>query len=255
MTSKHLPLAHRIALITGASSGIGQATARHFADLGAKVALVARRKDRIDALAAEINDRGGHALALAVDLTDRAAVQAAAGVIASELGRVDLVVNNAGLMLAAPIDSPANDDWQQMVDINIKGVLAVIEAFVAPLIASAEAGNRSDLINISSVAADGIFPRFGVYCGTKAFVTHLSKNLRAELGPKNVRVSVVEPGLVATELQGHVQDPGANAWLASARESITWLTADDIAHTLGFIAGLPRHVNIQDIAVLPTQQA
>ena len=119
MTSKHLPLAHRIALITGTSSGIGQATARHFADLGAKVALVARRKDRIDALAAEINDRGGHALALAVDLTDRVAVQAAAGVIASELGRVDLVVNNAGLMLAAPVDSSANDDWQQMVDINI----------------------------------------------------------------------------------------------------------------------------------------
>lgn len=250
-----LPLQNRIALVTGASSGIGAATAKHLADLGASVALLARRKDRLDVLAAELTQRGARVAVAAVDVRERASVAAAAESIARELGRVDLVVNNAGLMLAAPVDQANHDDWKQMIDINIGGALAVIEMFVAPLIAAAAAGGPADLINISSIGASGTFPNFGVYCGTKAFVTHLTKNLRTELGPKLVRVSAVEPGLVTTELQGHVTDPAANAWLAGARTALTWLTADDIARTIGFIASQPRHVSFQQITVLPTQQA
>lgn len=247
------PLSNRIAVVTGASSGIGEATATALAARGAKVALVARRKERLDALAGRIREAGGHALALAVDIGDREAVFRAAEVVASELGVVDLLVNNAGVMLPAPIAERQHGDWSKMIDLNVTGVLTGIEAFLEPLVAAGAKG-RADVINVSSIAAALTFPSFGVYCATKAAVTHLSRNLRTELGPKGVRVSVIEPGLVTTELADHVTDEGAKAWIEGARGSIEFLRAEDIAEAIAFTASLPARVNISEITVLPTQQ-
>lgn len=244
----------RIAVVTGASSGIGEATARKLAREGAAVAVFARRKDRLDALAGAIREGGGRALAFAVDAKDRTGVAEAARVIAGELGVVDLVVNNAGVMLPSPFEAHRLGDFEQMIDVNVTGAVRIVDAFVDPLIAAAAKGGRADLVNISSVGAHGVYANFAVYCATKAAITHLSRNLRAELGPKHVRVAVVEPGLVETELQGHATDPTAKEWLDQARNAITWLKADDIAETIAFAAALPRHVNLERITVVPTQQ-
>ncbi|WP_437547710.1 SDR family oxidoreductase [Sorangium sp. So ce367] len=252
--SQHLPLAGRIAVVTGASSGIGEATARKLAAQGAAVALLARRKDRLDSLAEGIRAAGGRALALAVDARDRTAVAGAARSIAAELGPVDLVINNAGVMLPSGVEEHRIADFEQMIEVNLTGAMRVVDAFVDPLVAAAKRGGPSDLINISSIAAHGVFPTFAVYCATKAAVTHLSRNLRAELGPKHVRVSVIEPGFVNTELQSHMTDEAAKAWIAEARQQITWLTADDLASTIAFTAALPRHVNLAHVTIMPTQQ-
>ncbi|WP_437779876.1 SDR family oxidoreductase [Sorangium sp. So ce1097] len=252
--SRTLPLAGRIAVVTGASSGIGEATAQKLAAEGAAVALLARRKDRLESLAQRIRAEGGRALALPVDTTSGAAVAEAARIIAAELGAVDLVINNAGVMLPSGVEEHRVADFEQMIEVNLTGAMRVVDAFVDPLVAAARKGSPSDLINVSSVAAHGVFPTFAVYCATKAAVTHLSRNLRAELGPKNVRVSVIEPGFVDTELQGHMTDEAAKAWIARARQEITWLTAGDLASTIAFTVGLPRHVNLPHITIMPTQQ-
>lgn len=241
----------RVAVVTGASSGIGAATAKALAAQGAKVALLARRKDRLDSLAAEI---GGEVLALEVDVTSKASLEAAAREIEAKLGPVSIVVNNAGIMLPAPIDDLRQDQWQQQVDLNITGLMNVVGAFAPSLIRSGEKG-VADLINISSVAAQNIFPLFAVYSGTKAYVSHFSKTLRAELGAKNVRVSTVEPGIVATELQGHVDHQGVQDWLAGAKEQMDFLEPEDIAQAIAFTVGLPPRVNLQTVAIMPTKQA
>jgi NADP-dependent 3-hydroxy acid dehydrogenase YdfG len=252
--SQSLPLAGRIAVVTGASSGIGEATARKLASEGAAVALLARRKDRLDALAGDIRDKGGRALALAVDTMNAASITEAARVVAAELGRVDLVVNNAGVMLPSGIDEHRVGDFEQMIGVNFTGVVRVVDAFVDSLLFAAKEGRRADLVNVSSIGAHGVFPNFAVYCATKAAVTHLSRNLRTELGPKHVRVTVVEPGFVNTELQGHMTHEGSKEWIAEARKQITWLTGADIAETIAFTVGLPRHVNLERVTIMPTQQ-
>ncbi|MGW2854338.1 SDR family oxidoreductase, partial [Streptomyces sp. NPDC001215] len=206
------PLSGRVAVVTGASSGIGEATAEHLAALGAKVVVLARRADRLDDLVGRIEKNGGSALAIAADVTDAAAVQGAADRVAAELGGADLVLNNAGVMLPAPIEELATDQWQRQIDVNITGLMHVIGAFTPQLVKTAGERGVADLINTSSIAAQNIFPNFAVYSGTKAYVTHLSRHLRVELGPKNVRVSAIEPGIVGTELQEHVTDSGALEW-------------------------------------------
>ncbi|NUP20362.1 MAG: SDR family oxidoreductase [Streptomyces sp.] len=208
MTTSALPLSGRVAVVTGASSGIGEASAEHLASLGARVAVLARRAERLDDLVARIEKNGGEALALTVD-----------------------------------------------VDLNVNGLMHAISAFTPQLVASAAERGVADLINTSSIAAQNIFPTFAVYSATKAYVSHLSRHLRTELGPRNVRVSALEPGIVGTELQGHVTDEGARAWLDGARESMEWLIPQDIAETVGFIASLPPRVNVQQVTVMPTGQA
>ncbi|WEV27890.1 SDR family oxidoreductase [Streptomyces sp. 71268] len=249
------PLLGRVAVITGASSGIGAATAEHLAGLGATVAILARRAERLDALASRIEKRGGTALTLVADVTDAATVQSAADRVATELGGADLLFNNAGLMLPAPVEDLRADQWRRQIDINITGVMNVIGAFTSQLVASARVRGVADLINTSSIAAQNIFPNFAVYSGTKAYVTHLSRHLRVELGPKNVRVAALEPGIVETELQTHVTDEGAREWLAGSKETVEWLTPHDIAEIVGFIAALPPRVNFQQVTVMPTRQA
>ncbi|MCV7282076.1 SDR family oxidoreductase [Mycolicibacterium flavescens] len=256
MTSiQTFPLAGRVAVVTGASSGIGAATARRLAAAGAKVAVLARRADRLDALVDEIRRAGGTAIALGVDVTDAAAVHAAADRVAEELGQVDVLFNNAGVMLPAPVDGVPAHQWQQQIDLNVTGLMNGIGAFVPQLIKSAADKGVADLVNTSSIAAQNIFPNFAVYSGTKAFVTHMSRTLRAELGAKDIRVSTIEPGMVATELQDHVTDAGVHEWLNGARSQFDWLAPADVAEAVTFLVSQPARVNVQQLTLMPTRQA
>jgi NADP-dependent 3-hydroxy acid dehydrogenase YdfG len=245
----------RIAVVTGASSGIGEATAKRLAAAGAKVAVLARRADRLESLVKEIDQAGGTALALPVDVTDAATLRAAADRIAEEFGTVDLLVNNAGVMLPAPVEELPVEQWQHQIDLNVTGLMNTIGAFVRQLVAAAGDKGVADLVNVSSIAAQNIFPNFAVYSGTKAYVTHLSRTLRAELGAKDVRVSAIEPGIVGTELQGHVTDAGAREWLEGSRQQLTWLAPEDVAEAINFLVAQPAHVNLQQVTIMPTRQA
>ncbi|MFJ2396730.1 MULTISPECIES: SDR family oxidoreductase [unclassified Streptomyces] len=248
------PLSGRVAVVTGASSGIGEASAEHLAELGAAVAVLARRADRLDDVVARIQKAGGTAVAITADVTDEAAVRTAADRVAAELGGADLLFNNAGVMLPAPVEELATDQWKHQIDLNVTGLMNAIGAFTPQLVAAAGERGVADLINTSSIAAQNIFPNFAVYSATKAYVTHLSRHLRVELGPKNVRVSAIEPGIVGTELQSHVTDDGALQWLDGSKETMEWLTPQDIAETIGFIACLPPRANLQQVTIMPTRQ-
>ncbi|HEY9263378.1 MAG TPA: SDR family oxidoreductase, partial [Mycobacterium sp.] len=202
-----------------------------------------------------ITDEGGTALALPLDVTDRAAVTGAARLVAGRFGSVDLVFNNAGVQLISPIDDVRYDEWQQQIDLNITGVMNVIGALVPQLIDSAAQGRPADLITASSIAATRVLEKFSVYSGTKAYISQLTRLLRVELGRKMVRVSTVEPGMVDTELPQHVTDPDATKLMADLVNDIDVLSAADVAETVAFIAAVPRHVNLTEVTILPTQQA
>jgi len=249
------PLAGRTAVVTGASSGIGEATAVRLAQLGAKVAVAARRKDNLEVLVERITAGGGTALAVPLDVTDRDAVTAAAERVTAELGRADLVFANAGVQLVSAVDDLRVDDWQRQIDLNVTGVMNTIGAFVPHLVAAAAAGGPADLVTTSSIAATRVLEKFSVYSGTKAYLSQLTRLLRVELGRKMVRVSTVEPGMVDTELPDHVTDPDASKLMADLLTEIDVLSPADVAETVAFIASVPRHVNLTEITILPTQQA
>ena len=250
----HDGLAGRIAVVTGAASGIGAATARLLAARGAHVALLARRADRLTALADEIAADGGRALPVPVDVTDGTAVDAAADLVHRRLGPADLVVNAAGVMLPNPVDDARVDEWTRMIDTNVTGVLRIIRAFVPDLLAAAGAGHSADLVNVSSIGAHTVFPTYAVYSATKAAVTQLSAALRAELGPRDVRVTAVEPGLTDTELGEHIDNPALSGMLAGMFDTLGGLSAGDVADVIAYVAGRPRHVNLRQVVVLPTGQ-
>jgi NADP-dependent 3-hydroxy acid dehydrogenase YdfG len=248
-------LAGRTAVITGASSGIGASTAHALAARGATVALLARRQDRLDELVTAIESRGGKAAAYAVDVTDAPAVHAARERIVADLGRPSIVFNNAGVMLPAAIEEHRRDQWQHQIDLNITALMTAIDVFVDDLVTSGRQDGVADLVNTSSIAGENLYPNFAVYSATKAYVTHLSKHLRTELGPKNVRVSAIAPGIVATELQSHVTDAGARQWLDDAAQTVDFLQPEDIAETIAFTVSLPARVNLERVVILPTKQA
>jgi NADP-dependent 3-hydroxy acid dehydrogenase YdfG len=248
------PLTGRVAVVTGASSGMGAAAAASLAAAGAKVALLARRKDRLDRLVEQLAPSGAELFAHQLDVTDQAAADAAAAAVRERLGRVNLVFNNAGIMLPGSIAAQPRAEWQRQIDLNVTGLMHTIGAFVPQLIEAGRQGETADLINTSSIAAQNIFPGFAVYSASKAFVTHLSRTLRAELGGEGVRVSTIEPGITETELQGHVTDAGSKAWLADAAKTMDLLQPDDIASIVTYLASLPRHVNLQQVTVMPTQE-
>ncbi|GJF28409.1 oxidoreductase [Kitasatospora sp. NE20-6] len=248
-------LAARTAVVTGAASGIGEATARLLAAGGARVALLARRADRLDTLAADITAAGGRALAVTADVTDQASVDAAVLAVHDAYGPVDLVVNNAGVMLPNPVADGRIDEWNRMIDVNLTGALRVIRAFTADLVGAAAEGRTADLVNVSSIASHVVFPDYAVYAATKAALTQLSVALRTELGPLDVRVGTVEPGLTGTELAGHVDNPVLREQLDGMFTAIPALTAEDVADLVAYTVSRPRHVNLRQSVVLPTRQA
>jgi NADP-dependent 3-hydroxy acid dehydrogenase YdfG len=244
-----------VALVTGASSGIGAATARSLADRGAAVAVVARRADRLEALAAEIEVGGGRALAIVADVSDREQAEAAVQRTAEELGRLDVLVNNAGVMLLGPILDGPVEEWDQMVQVNLLGLLYTAKAAIPHLLAAAADGPRqvADLVNISSVAGRQVRLGSGVYNATKHAVGAFSESLRQEVTERHLRVSLIEPGAVATELTDHNRDEIRDQ-IKHRFAGITRLEAGDIADAIGYVVTRPRHVAINEILVRPTQQ-
>ncbi len=235
----------RVAVITGASSGIGEATARALAADGHRIALLARRSDKIEALAQELGDG---ALAITADVTDRESLSAAAEQIQRELGGVDILVNNAGMMLLGPFGTDQREDYGRMVETNLSGAITTTEVFLEQL----KAGG-GDLINISSVAGRTAKPGSAVYNATKWGINGWSEALRQELQP-DVRVIVIEPGAVATELTDHITSEeakqGAEEMYADAS-----ISAEDIAEVIAFAVSRPSGVSLNEILIRPTAQA
>ncbi|MEU9200105.1 SDR family oxidoreductase [Streptomyces sp. NPDC048332] len=248
-------LAGRTAVITGAASGMGNATARLLAAQGVRVALLARREDRLTELAGKITADGGRALVVVTDVTDQASVDAAAERVRTEFGPVDLVVNAAGVMLPNPVDAGRADEWQRMLDTNVTGALRIIRAFTADLVAAAAGGRTADLVNISSIGAHITFPNYAVYGATKAALTYLSASLRTELGPRDVRVTNIEPGLTDSELAGHVDNAELSGQLDGMLDALGGLSGDEIADLIAYTTSRARHINLRQIVVLPTRQA
>ncbi|TXS36222.1 SDR family oxidoreductase [Streptomyces sp. OR43] len=248
-------LAGRTAVITGAASGMGNATAQLLAAHGVRVALLARREDRLTELAGKITADGGQALVVVTDVTDQASVDAAAERVRTEFGPVDLVVNAAGVMLPNPVDAGRADEWQRMLDTNVTGVLRIIRAFTADLVAAAAGGRTADLVNISSIGAHVTFPNYAVYGATKAALTYLSASLRTELGPRDVRVTNIEPGLTDSELAGHVDNAELSGQLDGMFDALGGLSSDEIADLIAYTTSRARHINLRQVVVLPTRQA
>jgi NADP-dependent 3-hydroxy acid dehydrogenase YdfG len=246
------PLAGRVAVVTGATSGIGAATARRLAADGASVALIGRREERLRDLVAELE--GTESVPIATDVTDPEALERLAETVRVELGPVDLVVANAGVMLAAPFEQANTAEWDRMLDTNVRGLVHTGRAFAHDLLDAAAEGGPADLVFVGSIAGHQVFPNYGVYGATKAAVAHLTRNLRTELGPRGVRVKNVEPGLVGTELGDDMQDAGIREALSDWRSDIGALSPDHIADAIAYAVAAPPQVNVAELIVLPTTQ-
>jgi NADP-dependent 3-hydroxy acid dehydrogenase YdfG len=244
MTTTPGEAAGRVAVITGASSGIGEATARALAAAGFRLALLARRGDRIQALADEL---GNGAIAIQADVTDYDSLTAAAGRVKAELGGADVLVNNAGIMLLGPFTLGAHADHRRMVEANLLGAMNVTEVFLDQL-----RDGGGDLVNLSSVAGRTARPGNAVYAATKWGLNGWSESLRQELQP-DVRVIVIEPGAVATELTDHITHPGARQAAEQMYQQLA-ITAEDIAEVIAFAVTRPRRMTLNEILVRPTAQ-
>jgi NADP-dependent 3-hydroxy acid dehydrogenase YdfG len=242
-----------VALVTGASSGIGEATALALAAEGAAVAIAARRRDRLDGLADKINGQG-RALVLETDVTDEAQVRAMVDQTVTVLGGLDVLINNAGVMLLGPILDAPTEEWRRMVELNLLGLLYCTHAALPHLLAAAE-GERgvADVVNVSSVAGRVARLNSGVYNATKWGVGAFSESLRQEVTTRHVRVSLVEPGAVATELAGHNR-PEVLSVMAANFAGVTPLQAEDIAAAVLFVVTQPRHASVNEVLVRPTEQ-
>jgi len=233
-----------VAVITGASSGIGEATARALAASGYRLALLARRADRIKTLADEL---GRGAIAIQADVTDRDSVVKAAERVKTELGGTDVLVNNAGVMLLAPFNGEGHDDHRRMIEANLLGAMTVTEVFLDQLV-----DGGGDLVNLSSVAGRTARPGNAVYAATKWGLNGWSESLRQELQP-GVRVMVIEPGAVDTELTDHITNPDSKRATEQMYQQVA-ITADDIAEVIAFAVTRPRRMTLNEILVRPTAQ-
>jgi NADP-dependent 3-hydroxy acid dehydrogenase YdfG len=243
-------LSGKAVAITGASSGIGEATALTLAKAGASVALGARRKDRIDELAARIEDEGGTAVALEVDVSDEAAARGFVEAAHERLGRLDTLVNNAGVMLLGPVEQADSEDWRTMINVNLLGLMYCTHAAL-PIMLGQESG---DIVNISSVA--GRFARAGnaVYAATKFGVGAFSEGLRNEITERGVRVTLIEPGFVDTELQSHNTGEVLETLEAMREHLRDPLRAQDIANGILYAVSQPPNVSINEVLIRPTRQ-
>jgi NADP-dependent 3-hydroxy acid dehydrogenase YdfG len=242
-----------VALVTGASSGIGAATAAALARQGAAVAVAARRRDRLDTLAADIRDHGGTAIVLESDVTDQAQAADAVDRTVAEFGRLDILINNAGMMLLGPAVGAPLAEWQQMVDLNVLGLLYCAHAALPHLLRAAQDGPRqvADMVNVSSVAGRVARNGSGVYNLTKHGVGAFSEALRQEVTGRYVRISLVEPGATATELIGHNRPEILEGLRSQYGQR---MQAEDIADAITYIITRPRHVAINEVLIRPTEQ-
>lgn len=241
-----------VALVTGASSGIGHATAVALAEAGASLAVAARRRDRLEALAGQI---GGDVLVLETDVTDEAQARSMIDRTVAHFGRLDTLVNNAGVMLLGPIVDAPVEEWRRMVELNLLGLLYATHAALPHLLAAAESDPRrvADIVNVSSVAGRSARSGSGVYNATKFGVGAFSESLRQEVTQRHVRVSLVEPGAVATELISHNR-PGVVEGLQAMWGPVEVLESQDIAEAIAFTVTRPRRTAVNEILVRPTEQ-
>ena len=240
----------KVAVVTGASSGIGEATVRSLVAEGAAVVAGARRKERLDGLVEEVTQGGGKAIAVECDVTDEEQAHALVRRAVEEFGRIDVLVNNAGVMLLSAVGKGLSDQWRQMFEVNVMGLLYATDAAIA---AMKEQGS-GHLVNISSVAGRKVTrDSSGVYAGTKFAVNAISEGLRQELLQDNIRVTIVEPGAVATELPDHITDEDAKEGLSGLMQ-IERLQAEDIADAIAYAVTQPDRVSVNEILIRPTQQ-
>ena len=242
-------VANKIVVITGASSGLGAEAARHLAELGATVVLGARREERIKTLADAITAKGGKALAVETDVTDRASVQALVDTAVKTYGRIDVLLNNAGVMPLSPLEKLRVDEWDLMIDVNIKGVLYGIAAAL-PHMKEQKSGQ---IINVSSVAGHRVLESSAVYSATKFAVRALSEGLRAEVKPYNLRTTVISPGAVQSELLNSIHDEATAEQLRSVVPGFA-IGADSFARCVAFAISQPEDVDINEILFRPTRQ-
>jgi NADP-dependent 3-hydroxy acid dehydrogenase YdfG len=239
----------KIVVITGASSGLGEATARLLSSQGASIVLGARRADRLQSLAEALTDAGGKAIALPTDVTQPDQVQALVDAAVQAYGRIDVMINNAGLMPQALLERLQIGEWDRMIDVNIKGVLYGIAAAL-PYMQKQKAGH---FINVSSVAGHKVGPGFAVYAATKFAVRALSEGLRQEVKPYNIRTTVISPGAVATELPDSSTDPDAAARVRKFYAEAA-IPADSFARVVAFAMSQPEEVDVNEIVFRPTRQ-
>jgi NADP-dependent 3-hydroxy acid dehydrogenase YdfG len=240
----------KVAIVTGASSGIGEATAIALAVEGAQVAIAARHSERLNALAKRIENSGGKALPIVADVADETQARNLVQQANAQLGRVDILVNNAGVALTGYIDGADTSDWRRMLDINVLGLMYVTHA-VLPLLKAQGVGH---IVNISSVAGRTVRAGFGVYNVSKWGVNAFSEALRQEVYKHNIRVTIIEPGVVDTEIYNHITDPIAKQRSADRRKAITPLQSEDIAAAIVYAVTQPQRVNVNEILIRPTEQ-
>ena len=243
-------LKDKVVLITGASSGIGYSTAITLSKAGAKIVAGARRTDKLDELKTAIENENGRILTTSLDVTKRDDCSKFAKLALEEYGNIDVLVNNAGLMPLSFVKNLKLDEWDRMVDVNIKGLLYSTAA-VIPTMLSNKSGH---IVNISSVAGRLVFPAGSVYCATKHAVTAFSEGLRQELSQRsNIRVTCIEPGVVATELTNTITDESLKSFVDSVK-NMKALEAQDIANAIFYALNSPAHVNVNEVLVRPVQQ-
>ncbi len=244
------PLKDRIALVTGASSGIGEATALALAEAGAKVAIAARRRDRLDALAKRLAPLGAEPLVLEADLLDEAAAQRIVADTEKHFGRLDILVNNAGVMYLEPVAAADLGRWRRMLELNVLSLIASSQAALAGM----RQRHDGHIVNVSSTAGRIANPNAAGYSATKFGVGGFSEALRREVCADNIRVSIIEPGVVQTELRDHIGDASVRDQLNAWADSMRQLQPGDVADAIVFCVSRPDHVNVNEILMRPTDQ-
>jgi NADP-dependent 3-hydroxy acid dehydrogenase YdfG len=237
-----------VAVVTGASSGIGEATVRSLAAEGAAVVAGARRKEHLHGLVEEVARDGGKAIAVECDLTDEQQAHALVDRAIEEFGRIDILVNNAGVMLLSKVEKGLSDEWRQMFDVNVLGLLYATDAAVEAM----KGQGSGHIVNVSSVAGRKTRPTGGVYSGTKFAVNAISEAMRQELLEDGIRITIVEPGAVATELTEHITDEEVCEGLK--QRNIEPLQSEDVANAIAYAVSQPQRVSVNEILIRPTQQ-